>query len=411
MRLNKLWRRLLPLYLSSFFEGLIFWYAIEKVFMTSIGFTPTSIAIVVIVMAVTGLVLEIPSGILADRWSRKGVLMTAYMALGLSSLLLGLSDTILEYTLASALFAAYFSLHTGTQDAIIYDALIEENDSRAGFEKYLGLATVFASVGLVIGSLLGGLIGDKIGLTSPYFLSVPPAILSVVILAWFREPKLHKQHTPTHLLKQVFDTTRVIFQKGYVAWILITLLSTCLIYDFLFEVDQLWPLALAMPLIWYGPLNALLLMGYGIGGPIAAFIVKKRSLVIVWSIIAFIAVCLLTIHYMPLIAAAQFIAITLCIALETIALGKLHDVLPSRLRSGASSVVGTLTNLLFIPLVYVFGKLTEDHSVFYAANLLIPLGILCIIGILIITKYQNMVGKSTIGNVKPKTLPNTSIAH
>ncbi len=386
MRLNKLWRRLMPLYVSAFFEGLIFWYAIEKVFMTHIGFTPSSIAVVVIVMAVTGLLLEVPSGILADRWSRKGVLIIACAALGLSSLLLGLSNTILEYTLVSALYAVYFSLHTGIEDAIIYDLLLEENDSRKGYEKYLGYTTVFASVGLVIGSLLGGVISSQHGLTSVYFLSIPSALLAIAALATFREPKLHKKHEPIHVVKQLSETMKAVFQKGYLAWIVIALLSSSFLFDFLLELDQLWPLALSLPLIWYGPLSALLLVGYGAGGPLASILIKKRAYLIIACALGFSGVCLLTVRNMPTIALAQFAVIALFLAFYTIALGRLHDTLPSKLRSGSSSAVGTLINLGFIPLVYVFGNLTESYSVFRASYMLIPLGVISVTGMLIITR-------------------------
>jgi MFS family permease len=100
-------QRLLPLYVSSFFQGLVFWYAIEKVFMTSIGFSPTTIAIQIIVMAITGLLLEIPSGFLADKWSRKGVLVLASISLALASLLLGISDSVIGYTLASIIWRIF----------------------------------------------------------------------------------------------------------------------------------------------------------------------------------------------------------------------------------------------------------------------------------------------------------------
>ena len=39
-------------------------------------------------------ILEVPSGILADRWSRRGVLMAASAALALSALIGGLSHNV-----------------------------------------------------------------------------------------------------------------------------------------------------------------------------------------------------------------------------------------------------------------------------------------------------------------------------
>lgn len=403
-----IWRRLLPLYISSFFQGVVFWYAIEKVFMVHIGFTPTTIALQVVVMSVTGLLLEVPSGILADRWSRKGVLVLACLALAFASLILGLSNNVLAYLLASILYGAYFALHSGTYDSMVYDTLIEEQGSRTGYEKYLGYATIFGSVGLVIGSLLGGVLGDKLGLQSTYFLSVPGGILAAIATLFFVEPKIHKAHAQAKILHHTKQTLQVVFQRGLVAWILVTLLATSVTSSFLLEVDQLWPLALNMSLPWYGPLNALLLLGYGMGGTVAAVLVKKRKLLPASYLLAVLAVSLLLIRVMPVIAVAQFTVIVLYMAFYTIALGMLHDVLPSHLRSGSSSVVNTLINLIFIPLIFIFGILTERYTVFRASYMLLPLAIISVIGLYVVSKRGTLAAEANVAD-RASVIPSTAM--
>ena len=401
---DKIMRRLFPLYLSSFFQGLIFWYAIEKVFMTSIGFTPTTIAIQISVMAVTGILLEVPSGILADRWSRKGILVVACTALALASFLLGISDSVVGYTLASILYGVYFALHSGAYDSMVYDTLIEVQGSRNGFEKYLGNATLIASVGLIIGSLLGGVIGEKFGLNSAYFWSIPGSLLAIIAAASFKEPLLHKAEKSINVVKHTRDTLYVVFQKGYLAWVVVTLLATSVIYSTLLELSQLWPLALDMGLPWFGPLNALILLGLGIGTPIAAVIIKKRTFLPLAYVLSLCTIFLLTTRNIQIVALAQFGAIVLSISLYTIALGRFHDSLPSSLRSSSSSVISSTINILFIPFIYVFAWLAEANSVFIAAYLLIPFAIISIIGMIIISRraYES----SLTERIKP--FPNTS---
>ena len=62
------------IYLSNFLTGLVFWYGIEKLFMLSIGITAYSVGTITALFIVVTLLLDIPSGMLADRWSRKGTL-------------------------------------------------------------------------------------------------------------------------------------------------------------------------------------------------------------------------------------------------------------------------------------------------------------------------------------------------
>lgn len=64
---HKLIKRLLPLYLAAFFNGLIFWYAIEKLFMTKIGFDTQSITYAAAISTIATLIFETPLGVLADR--------------------------------------------------------------------------------------------------------------------------------------------------------------------------------------------------------------------------------------------------------------------------------------------------------------------------------------------------------
>ncbi len=66
---------ILKLYFANFFIGLIFWYGIEKLFMQSSGIDATGIGLVVAAVLGFNFLFDIPSGIIADRWSRKGTLI------------------------------------------------------------------------------------------------------------------------------------------------------------------------------------------------------------------------------------------------------------------------------------------------------------------------------------------------
>lgn len=379
---SKIKRRLLPLYFASFSQGLIFWYAIEKVFMVDIGFTAASIAIASIVLSLTGLLTEIPFGILADRWSRKGVLILSSIMLGAASLLLGLSNSVIEYTLVSILFGLHFSLNSGTYDSIVYDTLLEEKGTRNGYEKYYGFVTLSASAGMVISSLLGGIAADAFGLSAPYFMSIPGAVIAIICLLLFKEPKLHKNHTDNHLIKHIKDTFKIIFRRGEFALLLSTIVLISVVLEFFLQVDQLWPLALALPIVFYGPLNALLLFAYGLAAPFAARLAKSRSLLKISCVMVIVLICLLTISNLTLVVIAQAGSTAILSALVVLLTGRLHDTLPSHLRSGGSSTVSTLRTLFYVPLVFMFGLITTNYSVFAAAYMLIPLIVLGVVGLL-----------------------------
>src|SRR5437762_9316516 len=88
-RSQTLTRRLLPLFIASFSQGLVLWAPIEKIFLRSLGFDLATIGLMAACYAGLVPLLDLFSGMLADRWSRKGVLILASVASMLNSLMGG----------------------------------------------------------------------------------------------------------------------------------------------------------------------------------------------------------------------------------------------------------------------------------------------------------------------------------
>ena len=68
-------RRLRPLYIALLLQNVALWVPVEKLFMNEIGFDAASVGVMAAAYALVAPVLEVPSGILADRWSRRGALV------------------------------------------------------------------------------------------------------------------------------------------------------------------------------------------------------------------------------------------------------------------------------------------------------------------------------------------------
>src|SRR5919106_5776947 len=109
---DPLGKRVVPLYLASFLGGLALWVPIEKLFMTEIGFTPASVGLMAAVYAVVVPILELPSGVLADRWSRRGVLVLGAIAAIVSVVIGGLSQNVTVYILSAVFLGVFFALQS-----------------------------------------------------------------------------------------------------------------------------------------------------------------------------------------------------------------------------------------------------------------------------------------------------------
>src|SRR4029434_2855104 len=129
--------RWLPLQIGVALHGLILWVPIEKLFMTQIGFDAAAVGAMAAAYAAVVPLLEVPSGILAECWRRRWVMILGTVALMASSLIGGLSHNVITYVIGAMVLGAYFAFSSGTVDSIVYDAVIEETGSNELYEKWI----------------------------------------------------------------------------------------------------------------------------------------------------------------------------------------------------------------------------------------------------------------------------------
>lgn len=378
----KLMRRLMPLYVAAFFQGFVLWYTVEKLFMTTIGFDDAGIGLMIALYSAVMLLVETPSGILADRWSRKGVLVIASLALMASSLVAGLSYSQPVFLLSSALWGVYFAMYSGTYDSIVYDTLLEETSHTKQFERYFGRVRTVDSVALVASSLAGGLLAGAFSLRTPYIVTIVTVGLSIAALAVFREPRLHKAESGHTLLQQVTTTFRAVLRNKLLLPVLIVSVLVSMLLYMLLEFSQLWLIQLQVPIVYFGLANALVLTGLGVGGLLVGWRrLSRPALLAVISVSLFLGVGALIIsRNVYVIVMAQIVCCIALVAASVLFSKLLHDQLSSNIRAGAASAVSTLSRAIIIPMALLFGYISQQSNVFRASYVLLGFALICIAG-------------------------------
>jgi MFS family permease len=369
---TKISKRMRPLYVAAFFHGFVLWYPIEKLFMVDIGFNQAGIGVMIAFYSVVMLIAETPSGILADRWSRKGVLMLASLFLTLSSLIGGLSDAPIIYLASAAMWGVFFAMYSGTYESIVYDTVLEEGLDSSQYEKYYGRINITVSIALVLGSLLGGLVSTTFGLNMAYFLTIPFSILSLLALLKFKEPILHKSEVYVPIMKHIRTTFSSVLKNAKVRPVVLTLIFGSVLTYMTLEFSSVWFIALAMSATLYGPVHALQLSTIGFGGFLAGRfeLSSYRSLVAVLSLILLGGLGLIFSRNITLTITSLLLLSLFSIALRIVFGRLLHDSLESSVRAGAASTVSTLGRIIIIPLSLVMGLVSEAKSIFTASWLL-----------------------------------------
>jgi MFS family permease len=386
---NLLNKRFRPLYWAAFFQGIIFWYSIEKLFMKSIGFDNKAIALGVIIYTLVTIIASTPIGILADRWSRTGVMILASLEMAAASFIGGLSHSFWLYVIALCFSGLFMASYQGTYDSIVYDTLIEESVNPKLFNRFYSRLRIYDGVALILGSLVSALIVHFLSVRTAYFLTIPFAL--IIMLLIFKEPKEHKKGKHDSLMAHMGTTFRAVFYNKKVMLLGLNLIIISIVSSIILDFSQLWFIALSLPLILYGPFDSFLLSSFSIGGFLSERLSSRKAFLLIGFLSLVSALSLMT-HHVYLIVIGQTIILISMVIYGIIFEKFLHDNLTSKVRVGSASIIGTFGRIMFLPFAYLLGRISDQSSIFQASWLVIILLV-----ILLATSIKIMPQLKTIG--------------
>ena len=146
------------IYLANFLKNLNFFGAIGiPYFIDWIQIDYTRIFLLQAWFIFWTFVLEIPTGIIADKWGRKYSVGLGCLFFAVDMFFFGISRNYTIFYLAEFLGALGFTMISGADKALLYDTLCEINENgRARY--YLARYELFGTIGLLISFPVGSLI-------------------------------------------------------------------------------------------------------------------------------------------------------------------------------------------------------------------------------------------------------------
>lgn len=177
-------------YVKSFLEALSFPGAIWILFFLKSGLNLEEVGLIISALFLTQFIFEIPSSILADKYSRKEVLIIGTI-FSILSLMLFFGGNSFAYFLLAAIFSGISnSFSSGTNQALVYDTLLNLNKEN-NYKKVQSKINGIYFLGRAVNSILAVLI-YAINYKLPFLMAAITGLAELFVLTLIKEPKFHK---------------------------------------------------------------------------------------------------------------------------------------------------------------------------------------------------------------------------
>lgn len=170
------------------------------------------------------ILLEVPSGSLADYWSRKGCIVLFHLLFGLGMFLYAVGDSFVVFAFAELLAGVAISFKTGSETALIYDSLSVHSGTPNGiFGRIVANRMIITFVGNAIGAIIGGIIALITQIRLPILITFMGHVsFSGIALYGYTEPPRVRARTPRAAISKACNS---LLRKPYLQLILLVSLT------------------------------------------------------------------------------------------------------------------------------------------------------------------------------------------
>ena len=220
---------------TSYFGITSFWI----LFFIQNGLSLLQIGLLESIFHGTSLLCEIPSGMLADRFSYKTNLYLArFSSIGSSILILFGQGNFWIYAIAMMVNAWSYNFDSGTSTAFLFDSAVEAGQK----DRYLQISSFLSGVAEVtrtLGTVVAGFFIHG-ALAWTYYISIGLSLLSILLIFLMKEPE-SKSDERSHLtLKRILEVVKQEWQDKPVLfyWMLTYQLVGTIMCMFYFYYQQ-----------------------------------------------------------------------------------------------------------------------------------------------------------------------------
>lgn len=335
---------------GNFIRAMQFWYPVEIVFMISKGISIQRILWLASIRGLVSILLEVPTGTLADIWGYKRVMMLSTICMSASGAMYILFPNYVGFILATTIWTASVTSANGTREGYIHFILGE--DDKQEFSKYYGRMNAMALWGIGFASVIGSLIAVKIGYIWPFLISIPIPLLSLLLFAKLPEHKATKISSKKLVREYTIHTwqaTRYVFTHAPTMRIMIALTVFMMSLNTFAQIRHVAYAFSGVSIAWFGAVDMLRFLVAGQGNAMAHKLRIKSvgRLVFYSSVILAISLIISGTVRHPLGAVMLCLGSFVIGVNNTILKSRLQDKIDGKLRAATNSVVSMINSAVW----------------------------------------------------------------
>lgn len=379
------------LYGFSFFDEFILIYPLYAVMFADKGLGAAQISSLFIVWSVTAFVLEIPSGSVADKYSRKNILLGAVFLKALAFACWLIFPNYLGFMAGFILWGVNTAFTSGTTEALVYDEL-KRLDKTKAYAKVTGRMDSLELLGMTVAAFAAALLAHQ-GYTLILLLSILAVLVSSTLIALLPRAKPVVKTEDNRYLSYLIDGVKLVLQKPKVFLIIgfaavITGLSAIDEYTGLLFREQ--GLSNTLIAFWTGAIC----LSAAFGGAVAYKFENRAS----WlpGMVLILAITLFATALLPgALSPLTFCVFFFLFYVVKVLLGTyLQHEINDRTRATTTSVGGFMSEIFALSTFGVFALTASTGS--YIPGFQITAGLIFVAGVLyLILNKRSVIGRTT----------------
>ncbi len=344
-------------YMWKFFSLNVFITPIYVLYLRELGFSYLEISSLHIYRDLTIILMELPSGILADVTRRKNVLMLSAPCLFIAMLSFVIYPTYITISIGFIFWGFAISLASGTGEAFIYENI----EDKEQYPKVISNTDVIRRVGGIFTKMTGSIL-FSIQSAFPFICSAFMAVGSFISAATLSEKSPNKSTERENYFKVLIknlDSIKLIIS-------ILTYALTLAIINTVFLYQQSILYDLGVPVIYFGFIYALFFLAGSFGSYFVRHLEKSISyvntnlVVSIFLIISIVFMCLSKSLIVVISAmATQSFLHGVLFPLQSI---YVNNRISNDNRSGILSLQSLIQSIFKAIILFIVGILADMHS-------------------------------------------------